>query len=208
MLVNAYIVQVCNPLNTLGFVFRETNDALVNVERMFNILLARGRVREDIDEGDAKPLVVTEGEIRFENVEFGYDPARQILRDVSFNAHAGKKLAVSGRKRLGQIDARETPVPPVSAHGGQHMHRRMDIAEVTQGTVCARRSARATPCSSTIRSPTTLLMDDGLARAPISSTRRSSKSSSSVCVRLSGGERQRIAIACARDSEEPAHHRV
>jgi ATP-binding cassette subfamily B protein len=89
VLVNAYIVQVCNPLNTLGFVFRETNDAIVNVERMFVILLSRGRVREDVDETGAQPLVVTAGEIEFDHVEFGYDPARKIVRDVDFRAHPG-----------------------------------------------------------------------------------------------------------------------
>lgn len=67
------------PLNTLGFIFRETNDAFVNVERMFEVLDAQGRRGEDIDEPEGKPLRVTAGDMAFEHVDFGYEPARQIL---------------------------------------------------------------------------------------------------------------------------------
>lgn len=97
VLVNAYMVQACTPLNTLGLVFRETNDALVNVERMFDNLLAQGHRGEDIDESSAQPLVVSAGEKKFENVEFGYEPARQIVVNVPFNAHRGRACRVGGR---------------------------------------------------------------------------------------------------------------
>jgi ATP-binding cassette subfamily B protein len=61
ILVNAYIVQICMPLNTLGLGFRETNDALVAVERMFIILGTQGRVGEDIDAPASTPRVVSAG---------------------------------------------------------------------------------------------------------------------------------------------------
>lgn len=108
VLVNAYIVQVCMPLNTLGFVFRETNDALVNVERMFIVLAADGleggdaTADEDRDEPGATPLIVTEGEIAFEQVDFGYDSGRQILHEVDFRARAGTTMAVVGGSGSGK----------------------------------------------------------------------------------------------------------
>ncbi|PRX17193.1 hypothetical protein B0G75_1561, partial [Paraburkholderia sp. BL18I3N2] len=72
ILVNAYLIQICMPLNTLGFVFRETNDAMVNVERMFAILDTRGQAGEDIDEPSARPLIVSAGKIEFEHVDFAW----------------------------------------------------------------------------------------------------------------------------------------
>src|SRR5207248_9722994 len=81
VLVNSYILQVCLPLNALGFVFREARDALVNTEALFG-LLAQSPDIADAD--DASALQVQGGEVRFENVDFGYEPGRQVLYDVSF----------------------------------------------------------------------------------------------------------------------------
>ncbi|MDR5815129.1 ATP-binding cassette domain-containing protein [Caballeronia sp. LZ043] len=213
VLVNAYIVQVCNPLNTLGFVFRETNDAIVNVERMFNILLSRGRVREDIDETGAKPLVVTAGEIEFEHVEFGYDPARQILRDVDFRAHPGKKLAVVGGSGSGKSTLVKLLFRLYEPTSGAIRIDGQDIAQVTQN------SLRATIG---IVPQDTVLFNDTIAynigygrpdatRAEIVQAARAAQLDGFIerlpdhydtrvgerGVRLSGGERQRIAIARA-----------
>ncbi|MFM0324373.1 ATP-binding cassette domain-containing protein [Caballeronia glebae] len=213
VLVNAYIVQVCNPLNTLGFVFRETNDAMVNVERMFSILLSRGRVREDVDEAQAQPLVVTSGEIEFDHVEFGYDPARQILRDVDFRAHPGKKLAVVGGSGSGKSTLVKLLFRLYEPTAGAIRIDGQDIAQVTQN------SLRATIG---IVPQDTVLFNDTIAynigygrpdatRADIVQAARAAQLDGFIerlpdhydtrvgerGVRLSGGERQRIAIARA-----------
>jgi ATP-binding cassette, subfamily B, bacterial len=213
VLVNAYIVQVCNPLNTLGFVFRETNDALVNVERMFHILLAKGRVREDIDERNATPLVVSQGEIDFDRVEFGYDPARQILRDVSFRAHAGKKLAVVGGSGSGKSTLVKLLFRLYEPTAGTIRIDGQDIGQVTQSSLRAMVG---------IVPQDTVLFNDtiayniaygrpGATRADIVNAARAAQLDGFIerlpdhydtrvgerGVRLSGGERQRIAIARA-----------
>ncbi len=213
VLVNAYIVQVCAPLNTLGFVFRETNDAIVNVERMFEILLARGRRGEDVDEADAKPLVVTAGEIEFEHVDFGYDPARQILRDIDFRAHPGKKLAVVGGSGSGKSTLMKllfrlySPTAGVITIDGQDIRQvtqkslREAIGIVPQDTVLfndtiAYNIAYGRPSATRadiVRAARAAQLDSFIERLPDHYDTRVGERG----VRLSGGERQRIAIARA-----------
>ncbi|GAB5094838.1 ATP-binding cassette domain-containing protein [Caballeronia sp. HLA56] len=213
VLVNAYIVQVCSPLNTLGFVFRETNDAIVNVERMFEILLARGRRGEDIDEQDAKPLVVSAGEIEFQHVDFGYDPARQILRDIDFRAHPGKKLAVVGGSGSGKSTLMKLlfrlyqPTAGVITIDGQNLGEitqkslREAIGIVPQDTVLfndtiAYNIAYGRPSATradVVRAARAAQLDGFIERLPDHYETRVGERG----VRLSGGERQRIAIARA-----------
>ncbi len=213
VLVNAYIVQVCAPLNTLGFVFRETNDAIVNVERMFEILLARGRRGEDVDEVEAKPLQVTAGEIEFEHVDFGYDPARQILRDIDFRAHPGKKLAVVGGSGSGKSTLMKLlfrlyqPTAGVITIDGQDIRHvtqkslREAIGIVPQDTVLfndtiAYNIAYGRPSATradVVRAARAAQLDSFIERLPDHYDTRVGERG----VRLSGGERQRIAIARA-----------
>jgi ATP-binding cassette subfamily B protein len=99
VLVNSYIIQVCLPLNALGFVFREARDALVNCEALFGLLALEPDI---VDAPDAPPLEVRGGEVRFEHVEFGYEPGRQILFDVSFTIPPGATVAVVGGSGSGK----------------------------------------------------------------------------------------------------------
>jgi len=105
VLVNAYIIQICLPLSTLGLVFRQAREALVNAERVCALL----QIPPEIDESQDLPdLQLTRGEVRFENVSFGYEPARQILWDVSFQVPPGATVAVvggtgSGKSTLGRL---------------------------------------------------------------------------------------------------------
>src|SRR5690606_1225563 len=99
VLVNAYVIQVCLPLNSLGFVFRETTDAMVKAERLFALL------REETDAATAlslPSLTVTDGEVVFENINFGYTPERQVLWDVSFRIAPGSTVAVVGGSGSGK----------------------------------------------------------------------------------------------------------
>jgi len=102
VLINAYIIQISLPLNALGFVFREANDAMTNIERLFGLLDARGKPGEDGDVPGAQPLVVRGGAIEFEHVDFGYEPSRQILWDVSFRIEPGQSVAVVGGSGSGK----------------------------------------------------------------------------------------------------------
>ncbi|HYD80452.1 MAG TPA: ABC transporter ATP-binding protein/permease [Paucimonas sp.] len=99
VLINAYVLQVCLPLNTLGFVFREARDALVNTEKLFQLL----REKPDVEEPPGLPeLKLGQAEIVFENVHFSYDPARPILHGISFRIPPGGTVAVVGGSGSGK----------------------------------------------------------------------------------------------------------
>ncbi|HEV2609371.1 MAG TPA: ABC transporter ATP-binding protein/permease [Noviherbaspirillum sp.] len=99
ILVNAYVIQICLPLNALGFVYREAKDALVNAEKLFQLL----RQRPEIDEPANMPaLRVSRGEVVFNDVSFGYTPERPILKNVSFRIPAGGTVAVVGGSGSGK----------------------------------------------------------------------------------------------------------
>lgn len=99
VLVNAYLIQVFLPLNTLGFVFRETRDALLNTETLFTLLDQQPDIQ---DAPDAAPLAEGDTTIRFEHIDFGYDPQRQILHDLSLEIPHGKTFAVVGSSGSGK----------------------------------------------------------------------------------------------------------
>jgi ATP-binding cassette, subfamily B, bacterial len=99
VLVNAYLIQVFLPLNTLGFVFRETRDALLNTEMLFALLAREPDIQ---DAPDASPLQGQDTTVRFEHIDFGYEPQRQILNDLTLEIPHGKTLAVVGSSGSGK----------------------------------------------------------------------------------------------------------
>lgn len=99
VLVNAYLIQICLPLNALGFVYREARDALVNAEKLFELLRRKPDAEEAIDH---PPLVVKQAEIVFDRVSFGYDTNRLILSDISFRIPPGGTVAVVGGSGSGK----------------------------------------------------------------------------------------------------------
>ncbi len=225
VLVNAYIVQVCMPLNTLGFVFRETNDALVNVERMFIVLAADSleggdaTADEDHDEPGAAPLIVTDGEIAFEQVDFGYDPARQILHEVNFRAKAGTTLAVVGGSGSGKSTLVRLLFRLYAPTRGKVTIDGQDVRQVTRYSL--RRAIGIVPQDTVlfndtigynigygypnatradiVRAARAAQLDEFVERLPDHYDTRVGERG----LRLSGGERQRIAIARAFLKDPP-----
>jgi ATP-binding cassette subfamily B protein len=99
VLVNAYLLQLYLPLGFLGFVYREIRHSLTDMERMFSLL---EQEQEVPDAPGAPQLSIKHGEIRFENVNFAYQPERSILHNISFTVEAGQKLALVGASGSGK----------------------------------------------------------------------------------------------------------
>ena len=97
--VNAYLIQLFVPLNMLGFAYREIRNALVNMEKMFGLLDVPAEIA---DKPGAPPLKVAGGEIVFDHVDFHYEEARPILRDVSFRVAPGDTVAIVGSSGAGK----------------------------------------------------------------------------------------------------------
>lgn len=99
VLVNAYLLQLYLPLGFLGFVYREIRHSLTDMERMFSLL---EQEQEVIDVPNAPALSVTQGNIRFEDLDFSYQVERPILHHISFTVKAGQKLALVGASGSGK----------------------------------------------------------------------------------------------------------
>ncbi len=99
VLVNAFMIQLYIPLNFLGVLYREIKQSLADMERMFGLMAEN---REVDDDPSAQPLRIDQGEVRFDQVSFAYDPARPILKDISLVLPAGKTTAVVGSSGAGK----------------------------------------------------------------------------------------------------------
>ena len=99
VMVNAFMIQLYIPLNFLGVIYREIKQALTDLDKMFT-LLERNREVDDVP--GAPALNVSAGHVRFEHVNFAYDPARPILHDVSFDIPPGKTVAIVGPSGAGK----------------------------------------------------------------------------------------------------------
>jgi ABC-type transport system involved in Fe-S cluster assembly fused permease/ATPase subunit len=99
VLINALLIQLYMPLNFMGFVYREIRQGLVDLETMFALLEQNPEIK---DSPGARPLTVSQGEIRFENVCFAYDEERPILHDLSFTAKPGSMVALVGPSGAGK----------------------------------------------------------------------------------------------------------
>ncbi|WP_028028597.1 ABCB family ABC transporter ATP-binding protein/permease [Gemmobacter nectariphilus] len=134
VMVNAYMIQITMPLNFLGSVYREIRQALVDMGEMFGLL---GQPAEIVDQAGAPDLKVSGGEVVLDDVHFGYDPARPILKGVSVTVPAGHTLALvgpsgSGKSTIGRLLFRFYDVT-----GGALRIDGQDVRAVTQDSLHA-----------------------------------------------------------------------
>jgi ABC-type transport system involved in Fe-S cluster assembly fused permease/ATPase subunit len=134
VLVNTLLSQLFRPLDLLGMVYRTIRQGLIDMEAMFKLV---DTPQEVTDRPGAPPLQVTAGEVRFDNVLFGYDPGRTILKGVDLTIAAGKTLAVVGPSGAGKSTIARLLFRFYDVTGGRILIDGQDIAAVTQDSVRA-----------------------------------------------------------------------
>jgi ATP-binding cassette subfamily B protein len=210
VLVNSYVIQICLPLNALGFVFREARDALVNTEKLFALLEQRPEIE---DRPDSAPLVARAGEVVFERVDFAYEPGRPILRDVSLAIPAGRTVAVVGGSGSGKSTLARLLLRLYDVGGGRITVDGQDVRGLKLGSL---RDAIGVVPQDTILFNDTIAFNIGYGRvgagmAEIIEAAKAAQVHEFIQslpqgydtvvgergLKLSGGEKQRIAIARA-----------
>ena len=206
--INAMLIQLYQPLNFMGMVYREIKQAVTDIEQMFEIL---DRAPEVADRLDAKPLQINQATVRFEDVVFHYVPERPILRGISFEIPAGKTVAIVGPSGAGKSTLSRLLYRFYEPQSGRITIDGQDIAAVTQASLRAVigmvpqdtvlfndtigyniRYGRWDASEADIIEATNLAQIDGF----IASLPDGLKTSvGERGLKLSGGEKQRVAIA-------------
>jgi ABC transporter ATM len=141
VLINQLVFQLSVPLNFLGSVYRELRQSLLDMETLFNLQKVNVSIKE---KPNAPPLVLPKGgEIRFENVSFGYYPDRPILNNLSVTIPAGKKVAVVGPSGCGKSTLLRLLFRSYEAQSGRIFIDDQDIRDVSLDSL--RRSIGVVP---------------------------------------------------------------
>jgi len=139
VLANTYLIQLYQPLNLLGVVYREIRQGLVDMEALFRLL----KVSTEISDRPGATVLAAHladgpaGEVAFEDVRFGYRPDRQILKGVSFRVPAGGKLAIVGATGAGKSTISRLLFRFYDVTGGRVLIDGQDIRDVTQESLRA-----------------------------------------------------------------------
>jgi ATP-binding cassette, subfamily B, heavy metal transporter len=134
VMINAMMIQLYQPLNFMGMVYREIKQATIDIETMFNLLQ---KPAEIVDRPGAKPLAVRAGGIRFEDVGFAYEPARPILKGVTFEVPVGKTVAIVGPSGAGKSTISRLLFRFYDVTSGRILIDGQDIRDVTQHSLRA-----------------------------------------------------------------------
>src|SRR6478609_3816991 len=134
VMINAMMIQLYQPLNFMGMVYREIKQAIIDIEKMFDVLSRNPEVK---DIRGAMPLIVTSGNVRFDDVRFAYDPERPILKGLSFEVPAGKTVAIVGPSGAGKSTISRLLFRLYDVSGGKILIDGQDIRNVTQDSLRA-----------------------------------------------------------------------
>jgi ATP-binding cassette subfamily B protein len=208
VMINAFMIQLYIPLNFLGVLYREIKQSLLDLDKMFGLL---EREREVDDAPGAPALQVTEGTVRFEDVQFAYDPARPILHGISFEIPAGKTVAVVGPSGAGKSTLARLLYRFYDVSGGRITIDGQDIRAVQQGSL--RRAIGIVPQDTVLFNDTVgyniAYGRPGAGRDEVEGAARAAHIHGFISstpagydtmvgergLKLSGGEKQRVAIA-------------
>jgi ATP-binding cassette, subfamily B, heavy metal transporter len=208
VMVNAMMIQLYQPLNFMGMVYREIKQAIIDIEKMFEVLERNPEVR---DLSGATPLVVSTGHVRFEDVRFAYDAERPILKGLSFEVQPGKKVAIVGPSGAGKSTISRLLFRLYDISGGRITIDGQDIRDVTQASLRAAigmvpqdtvlfndtiryniRYGRWDASDAEVEEAARLAQIDGFIRlSPMGYETQVGERG----LKLSGGEKQRVAIA-------------
>jgi ATP-binding cassette subfamily B protein len=132
VMINAMMIQLYQPLNFMGMLYREIKQAVIDIEMMFSILAREAEIK---DRRGAPPLVVRAGTIRFEDVRFAYEPARPILKGLTFEVPAGRTVAIVGPSGAGKSTVSRLLFRFYEVTGGRITIDGQDIRDVTQASL-------------------------------------------------------------------------